>query len=150
MFRATNPRHREEPGEDERSMLVLKIAAVVVLSGIGIGFLSLAVSSGGGDEAAVTDPAVPTITDAGGPETTSEEHVPAPPQAATLPAPAVGTETAVISPKPKPKPTARPDKPGRDNRKARINRPCSREGAVAFTKRLEPLMCRNGRWDLLL
>jgi hypothetical protein len=141
---------REERGEHDRSMLVLKVVAIVVLTGIGVGFLLLAASNGSGDEVAVTDPAVPTITDSGGPETTSEEPVPAPPQAATLPAPAVGSETAVIAPKPKPKPTARPDKPGRDNRKARVNRPCPREGAVAFTKRLEPLMCRNGRWDLLL
>ena len=150
MFRATNPRHREEPGEDERSLLVLKIVAIVVLSGIGIGFLSLAVSSGGGEEVAVTDPAVPTITDSGGAEPTSEPAPVPPPPAETLAAPAVGTQTAVIAPKPKPKPAARPDKPGRDVRTAKVNRPCPREGAVAFTKRFEPLMCRNGRWDLLL
>lgn len=132
-------------------MLVLKIAAIVVLSGIGIGFLSLAASSGGGDDVAVTNPAVPTITDADGAGPTSEP-IPVPRPAQTIAAPAVGAQTAVIAPKPKPKPKpiARPDKPGRDIRTAKVNRPCQREGAVAFTKRLEPLMCRNGRWDLLL
>lgn len=145
--------HRDAREEHERSSLVLKVAAIVVLSGIGIGFLLLAATSGGGgDDVAVTNPAVPTITDddGGGSGSASESaNTPRPPPA-TLAAPAVGTQTAMIAPKPKPKPTARPDRPGREIRTARVNRPCKQEGALAFTKRFEPLVCRNGRWDLLL
>jgi hypothetical protein len=87
-------RHREDRSDNERSMLVLKVAAIVVLSGIGIGFLLLAASNGGGsDDAAVTNPAVPTIPDSGGPasgSTSDTVPTPVPRPAQTIPEPAVG------------------------------------------------------------
>lgn len=137
-------------GEHDRFPLVVKVAAFVVATGIVVGFLLL---SGGGRDEAVRNPAVPTISDAGG----SGEAPPPPPPSVTVAVPAVGTHTAVIAPEPdepEPKPTARPKPtprpPGRDVRFARVGQPCPREGAFAFDPRFEPLVCRNGSWDSLL
>jgi hypothetical protein len=127
--------------EHTRFPFVLKIAAFVVLAGLVGGFLLLSGTGDGDDDVAVTNPAIPTITDAGGsgPETSQP-----PPPPTTVVAPAVGTQTAVIAVKPRPKP-----RPGRDTRFGRIGRPCPQPGAISFTKRYEPLVCRDGRWDLL-
>jgi hypothetical protein len=132
--------------DDSRFPFFLKIAAVVVLAGLVGGFLLLSGGGGGEDDVAVTNPAIPTITDAGGsgPETSQQPtRQPAPPPT-TVVAPAVGTQTAVIAVKPKPKPTPRP---GRNPRFGRIGGPCPQQGAITFTKRYEPLVCRDGRWD---
>lgn len=138
---------RNRDGERDWFPLVVKVAAVVVVGGVVAGFLL--VSGGGGhDEAAVTNPPVPTITGSGGAEET--ESTPPPPPT-TVAAPAVGTHTAVIAPKPRPKPTARPQPtsrpPLRDPRFARPGQRCSEAGEFAFTRRFEPLVCRNGRWQ---
>ncbi|HEV7651219.1 MAG TPA: hypothetical protein VGP26_23970 [Actinophytocola sp.] len=126
-----------------------KIATAVVLTGVVAGFLLMAAGAGGGggDDVAVTDPAVPTITDGGGPPSTGDaQPAPAPPPV-TVPAPAVGTQTAVLAPKPKP--TRRPTvtRPGLPDRFERPGGRCRPAGAVAFTRRLEPLVCRDGRWQ---
>jgi hypothetical protein len=128
--------------EHSRFPFFLKIAAFVVLAGLVGGFLLLAGNGDGDDDVAVTNPAIPTITDAGGsgPETSQQ---PTPPPT-TVVAPAVGTQTAVIAVKPKPKPTPRPS---RNPRFGRIGQSCPQQGAISFTKRYEPLVCRDGRWD---
>lgn len=150
----SGPRHRLALAGREHRTLVLaaKIAALVVLTGVLLGFVLMAAGVGSGeDDVAVTNPAVPTITDGGGPPSTDDaQPVPAPPPA-TVAAPAVGTQTAVMGPKPKPKPrptaTSRPGRPGLPDRFERAGSRCQPEGAFAFTKRFEPLVCRNGRWE---
>lgn len=135
---------RKPDGERERVLFVAKVVALVVVAGVVTGALLLS-GGGGSDEVAVTDPAVPTITGSGGPEPAR----PAPPRPSeTVAAPAVGTHTAVIAVKPRPtRPT--PRLPDRDPRFVRIGAPCVAEGAIAVTRRFEPLMCRDGRWDRL-
>ena len=136
-------------GGRDTVVFVAKIAAAVVLTGVLVGFVLMAAGVGGGaDDVAVTDPAVPTITDGGGaPSTDGPQPAPAPPPA-TVAAPAVGTQTAVMAPKPKP--TKRPaatTRPGFPDRFARPGKRCQPAGAVAFTRRFEPLVCRDGRWQ---
>jgi hypothetical protein len=138
-------RIRPRAENDDWFPLVAKVAVVLVVVGLVVGFLLV---SGGGDEAddAVTNPSVPTITDSPGARP-SEAPQPARP-AVTVAEPAVGTQTAVITPKttskvkPRPKP-----RPGIDPRFARRGLPCTVEGAFAVGRRLEPLICRDGRWD---
>jgi hypothetical protein len=151
-------RHRADAGEPDRFLFVLKIVGIVVISGIAVGFILLAASGvgGGGDDAAVKDPAVPTITNAGGSDGSADDGAATPAEplvTGTMPAPAVGRQTAVITPKAKHKP-ARPPvvhgvpfRPGRDVRIGRIGHPCPQDGAIAFTAKLQPLMCQDGRWD---
>ena len=135
--------------ERDRFPLVVKLAAGLVVAGVLVGSLLLS-GSGGDEQVAVTNPAVPTITDAGGSGSGTAEAPPRPaePPPVSLAAPAVGTETAVIAPKTKPKPTAG-TRPGREPRFARLGRACPRPGAISLTRRGEPLVCRNGRWDEL-
>lgn len=124
---------------------MLKVVAVVVLAGIAAGFLLLAATGGmGEDDATVANPAVPTITNRGEPEF-AQPPPPAPSE--TVAVPAAGTHTAVIIKKAKAK--APPPRPGRDVRVARPGKHCPSDGAFAFTKRLEPLVCRDGRWHRL-
>jgi hypothetical protein len=130
-------------------VLVAKIAAAVVLAGVLVGFALMAARGGGGaDDVAVTDPAVPTITDGGGPPSTDDAQPAPEPPPETVAAPAVGTQTAVISPKkpkPKPRPTAT-NLPGIPDRFEKPGGRCSPENAVAFTRRFQPLVCQDGRW----
>lgn len=126
--------------------LVAKAAVVLVAVALVVGFVLVS----GGDDAdddAVTNPSVPTITDSpgAGPSDTPQPARPA----VTVAEPAVGTQTAVITPKTtaKPKPRPKPPRPGIDPQFARRGLPCTVEGAFAVGRRLEPLVCRNGRWD---
>jgi len=143
-------RHRlvAERGERDTLVFAAKIAVAVLLTGVLVSFVLMAANGlgGGADEVAVTDPPVPTITDSGAPSTDDAEPAPAPPPEAVAP-PAVGTQTAVMSPR-KPKPTARPTagRPGIPGRFERPGKRCRPDGAIAFTKRFEPLVCENGRW----
>ena len=126
--------------------LVAKVAVALVVVGLVVGFLLVSGGEDGGEDA-VTNPPVPTITDspgAGQPDTPQ----PARP-AVTVAAPAVGTQTAVITPKTtsKPKPRPKPPRPGVDPQFARFGQPCSVEGAFAVGRRFEPLVCHKGRWD---
>ena len=130
-----------------------KIAAAVVLTGVLVGFVLMATGLGsGGDEVAVTDPAVPTITDSGGPPSTDDAQPAPQPPPETVAAPAVGTQTAVLAPKtrkPAQRPTA-PARPGFPDRFERLGTRCRPAGAIAFTRRFEPLVCRDGRWQRML
>jgi hypothetical protein len=142
MYRAGMPR--------DTLVLVAKIAAAVVLAGVLVGFALMAATGGGGaDDVAVTDPAVPTITGSGGPPA-SEDTQPAPePPRETVAAPAVGTQTAVMAPK-KPKPKPRPaatNLPGIPDRFEQLGKRCRPAGAVAFTRRFQPLVCQDGHWQ---
>jgi len=124
--------------------LVAKVAVVLVVVGLVVGFLL--VSGGGDEDDAVTNPPVPTITDSpgAGPSDTPQPARPA----VTVAEPAVGTQTAVITPKTTAKPKPRPKpRPRVDPRFARRGLPCTVEGAFAVGNRLEPLICRDGRWD---
>lgn len=146
----SGPRHRLAiVGREHRTLvLAAKIGALVVLAGVLLGFLLMAVGVGNGDdEVAVTNPAVPTITDGGGPPSTDDAQPVPPPPPATVAAPAVGTQTAVLAPKPKPTPRPTVTRPGLPDRFETAGKKCQPEGAFAFTRRYEPLVCRNGRWD---
>lgn len=138
-------RRRAARTENERFPLVLKVAGLVVVAGLVAGFLL--VGGGGDDDEAVTVPPIPTITDAGG----VEPAAPAPPREpdVTIATPAVGTQTAVIRPKtsakPKPRPVPTVVRPG-GPRFVKPGQKCADEGAIALTKRFEPLVCRDGRW----
>lgn len=134
-------------------MLVAKVAAIVVLTGIGIGFLVAAANSGGGqDGAEVTVPAVPSVADPG--EEQWGDPVPTtttPTPTTTIAAPPVGAQTTVIAPKPTPTSRPAPPRPADEGPIAQLNRPCAPEGTYAVAGNgFEPLVCRNGRWARLL
>jgi hypothetical protein len=138
-------RIRPRAENDDWFPLVAKVAVVLVAAGLVVGFLLV---SGGDaeDDDAVTNPPVPTITDSPGarPDDTPQPARPA----VTVAEPAVGTQTAVITPKTTSKAKPRPKpRPGIDPRFARRGLPCTVEGAFAVGRRLEPLICRDGRWD---
>lgn len=140
-------RHRAARAENDMFPLFAKAAGVLVVAGLVAGFL-LVSGGDGDDEVAVTNPPVPTISDAGGAE--PEQATPPPRPEVVVPAPAVGTQTAAITPKTKAKPKPRPRptivRPGR----TQFERPggkCADAGAFALTRRFEPLVCRGGRWD---
>jgi len=142
-------RHRAAPTDRDKFLFAVKVAAVVVLTGIVTGVVLLATNSDGGgdDDVAVTNPPVPTITDGGSESTEPAPDVP--PPTASVAAPAVGTQTAVLTPS-KPTSTSRraPETPpGRDPQVARLRQPCAPEGSLGFTRKFEPLVCQNGRWD---
>jgi hypothetical protein len=148
------PRHRLDSDDDDRDtfVFVVKIVAAVLLAGVLVGFVLMATGLVGGkgeDDVAVTNPAVPTITDGGGPASTEAQPAPEPPRE-TVAAPAVGRQTAVLAPKAKPKPKPRPtatDRPIIIERLQQVGAKCSPEGAIAFAKRFEPLVCQHGRWQ---
>jgi hypothetical protein len=140
-----------------RLALVAWIAGFVVVIGVVAGFVVMTATSG--DDAVVAvNPAVPTITDAGGPES-EQAPVPPPPLGTESITPPASSRQAVVTPRPKPKPPrpkrkpihASPRKPvGRGH--DRISRPwdkCSPEGAHAFTSgHIYPLVCQDGRWQI--
>ena len=134
-------RNRSRHEDDDWFPFVAKLAVILVVAGLLVGFLLVSGGDDGADDA-VTNPQVPTITDSPGPATSEPAARPRP--EVNLARPAMGTQTAVIT---KAKPTAKPKpRAGEDPRVARIGKPCRTEGAIAFTKRFEPLICRDGRW----
>ncbi len=142
------PRNQPRAENDDWFPLVVKVAGVLVVAGLVVGFLLVTRGGdGAGGGGAVTNPPVPTITDSPGAEPTDTPRPALP--AVTVAQPAVGTQTAVITPKTtsKPKPRPKPTQPGIDPRFARFGLPCSVEGTFAVNERFEPLVCRNGRWD---
>ncbi|HEY7598018.1 MAG TPA: hypothetical protein VH969_33080 [Actinophytocola sp.] len=141
-------RRRAARTENETFLLVLKVAGLVVVAGLIAGFLLVGIG-GGDDDEAVTNPPIPTITDAGGGSESTEVNPPHEPDV-TIAAPVVGAQTAVIKPKTsaKPKPRPRPTvvRPGGPPRFVKPGGKCADEGAFALTRRFEPLVCRNGHW----
>jgi hypothetical protein len=136
-------RKRSRHDDDDWFPFVVKLAVILVIGGLLVGFLLVSGGGDGTDDTAATNPAVPTITDSPGPATSEPAARPRP--EVNLARPAMGTQTAVIK---KAKPTAKPKpRPSEDPRIARIGKPCRTEGAIAFTKRFEPLICRDGRWE---
>lgn len=156
---------RDRLRSDEQLALIAQLAALVVVLGAVATFVLLAANSGGEDGDAAKRPAIPTISDAGGPEPTVS---PPPPTHVdtTIAMPTVTTTTAtpaeVVKPKPKPKPrpkppTARPHPPTLpgptpppDDGGIQTGVPwerCSPEGAQGVTKNHHlPLVCHDGRW----
>jgi hypothetical protein len=145
------PLRTTAPGRGhDRLMLVVKVAAIVVLTAIGIGFLVAAANSGGGDDdAEVTVPEVPPVPEPREPV----DPVPtttAPTPTTTVAVPTVGTQTTVIAPKPTPTSRPAPPRPADEGPIARLNQPCTPEGTYAVNSNgFEPMVCRNGRWARL-
>jgi hypothetical protein len=149
------------PGEKrDRLVLVAEVAGFVVVTSIVATFVLMAASSGD-DGVAAPRPAVPTITDAGGPEPTEAEPAPAPPPPTdTIAPPAAGRQAEVVAPKPTSTPSeptttdptsSRLPNPDDDPPVARLWGRCSPPGSHAVTeKRHVPLVCLLGRWQLRL
>jgi hypothetical protein len=143
---------RPERDEHERLVLIAEVAGFVVVTSIIATFVLMVANSGG--QAAAPNPAVPTITDAGGPAATDVEPAPPPKETKAIPAPAVGKRAEAVKPAPKPKP--KPAKPSPTSPSpapppqvvfADPFEQCAPEGARAFTERFHyPLECRDGRW----
>jgi hypothetical protein len=162
---------RDRLRSDERLALVAQLAALVVVLGVVATFVLVAVHSGDEDSEAAKHPAIPTISDAGGPEPTVSKPQPTH-EDTTIAMPTVTTTTTatpaeVVKPKPKPKPRPRPT--GHPTRPVPLPRPtpppppddggvqtgvpyerCSPEGAKGVTKGHRiPLVCKDGRWHFV-
>jgi hypothetical protein len=158
---------RDRLRSDERLALVAQLAALVVVLGVVATFVLVAANSGDEDSEAANRPAIPTISDAGGPEPTVSKPPPTH-KDTTIAMPTVTTTTAtpaeVVKPKPKPKPRPRPTAhptrpvplpqptatPPPDDGGIQTGVPwerCSPEGAQGVTKIHHlPLVCHDGRW----
>jgi hypothetical protein len=141
---SSEPDDRTPRTEHDRFLFVVKIAALAVVAGV-VGGVLLLSGGGGTDEVAATNPAVPTITDPSSPRGAAPP--PAARPAESLAAPAVGTQTAEIKVRPRATPTRQaPVRP--PGRFVRVGQPCDEPGAIAFTRRFEPVVCRpDGRQD---
>jgi hypothetical protein len=133
-------------------MVVVKLAAIVVLTGVGVGFLVAAANSGDGDDGAeVTVPAVPPADYPDETGSVDPTPSPTPPPTTTIAAPTVGTQTTVITPKPTSTARPAPAQPVDEAPIARLNHRCAPDGTYAVNSiGFEPLVCRNGRWARLL
>ncbi|MGH3880493.1 MAG: hypothetical protein ACRDSK_26005 [Actinophytocola sp.] len=167
-------RNRDPDAEHDGLLLIAEIAGVAVVTCIVAGFVLMAATSGG--DATTTRPAVPTITDAGGPAPAAPDpELALPPDLPEPPAiapPTTTKTTKVVAPKPKPpkpKPAPKPpppdnddddgdDGPGNgngnggddDGQTAWPWSDCSPEGSRAETpKRHLPLVCRDGHWHFV-
>jgi hypothetical protein len=114
-------RNRDPDAEHDGLLLIAEIAGLAVVTCIVAGFVLMAATSGG--DAATTRPAVPTITDAGGPAPTAPDpELALPPDLPEPPAIAPPTTTKTTKvvvpkppPKPKPAPKPKPTPPGQDD-----------------------------------
>jgi hypothetical protein len=147
------PDNRTPRTEHDRFPFAVKAAALVVVAGV-VGGVLLLSGGGGTDEVTATNPAVPTITNPSTPG--GAEPPPAARQAESFVPPAVGTQTAEITVRPRVTPTRpAPRPPGRDARFVRVGQPCDQPGAIALTRRFEPVVCRpdvrraRPRWQRL-